>query len=143
MLEWYAAARSAALNPDERHLALSSVEHPLDRDRQVLLAAQGLHVRLKAAEHRVATLVSRGSGPARVLLVLDLRVPVGLRRLLQTSCSAPLKRVADNFNGLPRLRLLPQPGSSERFGAFPEILLAYYQAASEREQLKDRLAYCH
>ena len=47
--------------------AFERVRRPLDRDRQVLLAAQSLHVRLKAAEHRVATLVSRGSGPARVL----------------------------------------------------------------------------
>src|SRR5215207_6118687 len=65
MLMWNPAGRSAALNTDERHLALSSVEDALDLVREVLLAAQGLQVVLEAAEDGVPTHIRRGSRPAR------------------------------------------------------------------------------
>jgi hypothetical protein len=82
MFMWNAAGRTP-LNLDEYHLALSSVKHLLDRGCPVFARPQGLHVGLKATQHRTATPISRGSGPTRVLHILDVRVPVKLRRLLE------------------------------------------------------------
>src|SRR5215217_2580925 len=120
MLERYSAGRTVASEADQRHLAVSSVEHVLDRDRDVVLVAQDFQVPLPAPEHYIATPIRGGSRQPRVLPIFDLGMPMGLSGLGQAPRERPTDEL-DVFLGHAATSILdvaPSP-QRDRGGALP------------------------